>query len=144
MDKNIFEIASRRKFRFPSVIGELTTEQLWDLPLTASSRAPATVYRNDLDSVAKAVNAELKSVSDESFVATRPNPRKGELEMMLDVVKHVIAVKIEDAARATAAADRAEKRRKLAEALVNKQDDAIRNLTEDEIRAKLAELDDVA
>jgi hypothetical protein len=46
--------------------------------------------------------------------------------------------------RTDAAAERADKRRKLIEALANKQDDAIRNLSEDEIRAKLAELDDAA
>lgn len=140
---DIFETASRRKFRFPSVVGELTTEQLWDLPLTASARSGST-YRADLDSVAKAVNVELKSVSDESFVVTRPNPRKGELETMLEVVKHVIAFKIAERDKANAAADRAEKRRKLAEALANKQDESLRNMSEEEIRAKLAELDDVA
>lgn len=140
MDKNLFEIASRRKYRFPSVIGELTVEQLWDLPL---SRPTGRTMAN-LDDVAKAINNELKSISDESFVVTTPNPRKGELENMLEIVKHVIAVKIEDRRRADAAADRADKRRKLIEALANKQDDAIRNLSEDEIRAKLAELDDAA
>lgn len=62
----------------------------------------------------------------------------------LEIVKHVIAVKIDERKRADAAADRADKRRKLIEALANKQDDAIRNLSEDEIRAKLAELDDAA
>jgi len=72
------------------------------------------------------------------------NPDKGELENMLEIVKHVIAVKIDERKRADAAADRADKRRKLIEALANKQDDAIRNLSEDEIRAKLAELDDAA
>lgn len=136
MEKNLFEIASRRKFRFASQVGELTVEQLWDLPLTA--RGPS------LDTVAKTVNNELKSISDESFVVTRPNPRKGELEMMLDIVKHIVAAKIDERDKATAAADRAEKRRKLAEALVNKQDESLRNMTEEEIRAKLAELDDAA
>ena len=72
------------------------------------------------------------------------NPDKGDLENMLEIVKHVIAVKIDERKRADAAADRADKRRKLIEALANKQDDAIRNLSEDEIRAKLAELDDAA
>lgn len=137
MDKNLFEIASRRKYRFPSVVGELTVEQLWDLPLTSTRGAC-------LDNVAKAVSGNLKSISDESFVVTTPNPRKGELENMLEIVKHVIAVKIDERKRADAAADRADKRRKLIEALANKQDDAIRNLSEDEIRAKLAELDDAA
>lgn len=63
---------------------------------------------------------------------------------MLEIVKHVIAVKIDERKRADDAADRADKRRKLIEALANKQDDAIRNLSEEEIRAKLAELDDAA
>lgn len=144
MDRNIFEIASRKKFRFPSVVGELTVEQLWDLPLTATTRAPATAYRNDLDSVAKAVNAELKSVTEESFVNVRPHPAKADLEIKLDIVKHVIAVKMDERAKADAAADRAEKRRKLAEALANKQDESLRNMSEEEIRAKLAELDDAA
>lgn len=135
---DIFEIASRRKYRFPSAIGELTVEQLWDLPLTDPKRGAT------LDNVAKAVNSDLKSVSDESFVITTPNRRKGELENMLEIVKHVIAVKIDERKRADDAADRADKRRKLIEALANKQDDAIRNLSEDEIRAKLAELDDAA
>lgn len=138
MDKNLFEIASRRKFRFPSVVGELTTEQLWDLPLTAARG------RSDLDGVAKAVNAELKAVTEESFVNVRPHPAKADLESKLDIVKHIIAVKMDERTKADAAADRAEKRRKLAEALANKQDESLRNMSEEEIRAKLAELDDVA
>lgn len=137
MSDNIFEVASRKQFRFPSAIGALTTEQLWDLPLTSTRAA-------SLDNVAKAVNADLKSVSDESFVATRPNPRKGELEIMLEVVKHIIAVKIADRDKAEAAANRAEQRRKLAEALVQKRDAALANLSEEEILAKLNELDDAA
>lgn len=140
MDKNLFETASRRKYRFPSVVGELTVEQLWDLPLTAVSRSRAP----DLDNVAKAIIADLKSISDESFVVTTPNPRKGETENMLEIVKHVIAVKIDERARADRAVKIAEDRRKLIEALVNKQDEAIRNLSEDEIKTKLAELDDIA
>lgn len=136
---NIFETVSRRKYRFPSIVGDLSVEQLWDLPLTATGGK-----RLDLDSIAKAVNSDLKSVSDESFVVTRPNPRKGELEISLEIVKHIIAVKIDERDKADAAAARADKRRKLIEALANKQDDAIRNLSEDEIRAKLAELDDAA
>lgn len=136
MSDNIFEIASRRKFRFASSIGDLTTEQLWDLRLSGAGHT--------LDNVAKTVNNELKSISDESFVVTRPNPRKGELEMMLDIVKHVISVKMADRDKAAAAADRAEQRRKLAEALINKRDAALANMSEEELTAKLAELDGTA
>jgi len=63
----IFEKATQEKFRYPSTKGLLTTEQLWELPLTAKSGF-------SLDDVAKAVNAELKAIDTESFVATAPNP----------------------------------------------------------------------
>lgn len=131
---DIFEIASRKKFTYPSVVGMLTTEQLWDLPLTSARGA-------SLDSVARAVNSDLKSVTEESFVAVKPHPAKADLETKLEVVKHVIAVKIDERAKADAAADRADKRRKLAEALASKQDQALAAMSEEEIRKQLDELD---
>jgi hypothetical protein len=137
---DIFEIASRKKFTYPSVVGMLTTEQLWDLPLTAT-KSSTSPHRLDLDSVARAVNADLKSVTEESFVAVRPNPAKADLETKLEVVKHIIAVKQDERAKADAAADRADKRRKLAEALASKQDQALAAMSEEEIRKQLDELD---
>jgi hypothetical protein len=131
---DIFEIASRKKFTYPSVVGMLTTEQLWDLPLTSVRGA-------SLDSVARAVNSDLKSVTEESFVAVKPNPAKADLETKLEVVKHIIAVKQDERAKADAAADRADKRRKLAEALASKQDQALAAMSEEEIRKQLDELD---
>jgi len=44
---NIFERAARAKVRFSSAVGELTTEQLFDLPLTATGN------RLSLDAVAR-------------------------------------------------------------------------------------------
>lgn len=101
---NIFEKATREKFRYPSAKGQLTTEQLWELPLTAKSGF-------SLDEVAKAVNAELKAVDTESFVATETNPAKATLETKLEIVKHVIAVRIADDRAAKAAAATSWRRR---------------------------------
>ena len=64
---NLFEIATRKKLRFPSLKGELSAEQLWDLPL--SSRVGL-----DLDNIAKAVNKDLKAEEEDSFVKTSTNP----------------------------------------------------------------------
>ena len=33
---NLFEIASRKKLRIPTTKGDLTVEQLWDLPLKST------------------------------------------------------------------------------------------------------------
>ena len=129
----IFETATREKFRYPSTKGLLTTEQLWELPLTAKSGF-------SLDDVAKAVNAELKAIDTESFVATETNPAKATLETKLEVVKHVIAVRLaEDQAAKAAAAKKLEKEKLLA-VLGRKQDAVLENLTEAELLARINNL----
>ena len=57
----MFEQASRSKFRFNSSQGLLTTEDLWDLPLTS------TRYAN-LNDIAKELNRTLKATAEEDFV----------------------------------------------------------------------------
>ncbi len=131
---NIFEQASILKLRFPSSKGELTTEQLWELPLQSKSQF-------DLDNVAKAVNGQLRAVTEESFVSTATNPAKDTLQTKLEIVKHIIAAKItENTALRNAAARKAE-REKLVGILADKQDEQLKALTPDAIRARIAELE---
>lgn len=132
---NIFELASRHKVRFETNRGVISTEQLWDMPLTSKSGF-------DLDTVAKEVNAQLKSVTEESFVVTKTNPRKAGLELSLELVKHVIAVKLQENAELLAKAEKQAKRAKLIEQLGKKQDAAMEALSEDEIKKQLAALDE--
>lgn len=126
---NLFERASREAFRFTSVRGLLTTEDLWDLPLKSKNMM-------DLDSVAKTANGELKLLSEESFV-TESNPKTELAQAKLDIVKHIIAVKqAENAAAASAAARKAE-REKLKAILGDKQDAELKGLSADELRARI-------
>lgn len=127
---SIFEKASREKFRFPSTKGELSTEQLWDLPLQSARGA-------DLDTVAKGIAAELRGVTEESFVATATNPAKPVLEAKLEVVKRVIEVKLADNETKRVAAAKAAEKAKLIEILARKQDASLENLSEAEILAKI-------
>lgn len=130
---SIFEQASIQKIRFPSVRGELTTEQLWDLPLRSKNQF-------DLDTVAKEVNAGLKSVTEESFVATTTNPAKAKYELMLELVKHVIAYKLKANEEQRSRAEKAAKKDKLVAILGEKQDAALKELTADELSKQIAEL----
>lgn len=127
---NLFEIAARKKYRFPSVKGTVTVEQLFDMTLTAANGFC-------LDQVAKDINASLKSVSEESFVAVTSNPLKGVLEDQLEIVKHVIAVKQAENAARVDAANRAEQREKLRQILRDKQDKSLEDLSEDELNKRL-------
>lgn len=134
---NIFEKASRKALRFPSIKGELTTEQLWILPLTSRTGW-------DLDTVAREVNKELKSISEDSFVVTTTNPAKETLELKLEIVKHIIADQLLKQEIAKKAAQRKDERDRLVEILHQKKDQELLSLTPEEIQQKLAELDNPA
>lgn len=132
---NIFERATRDKFRFETEIGSLLTEHLWDLPLTATRDG-----RPDLDKTARRVAQELKGLEETSFVQTESNPRKAELEVMLEVVKHIIAVKLEEKASAKAAVEKAERKRKLLSVLASKEEQELQGKSREELEAEIAAL----
>ena len=130
---DIFERAARGKYRYPSIVGELLTEQLWDLPLTSKRSAC-------LDDTARSIYTELKGLDEVSFVETRPNPRKSELDAMLEIVKFVIADKMAAADSAKKAAENAERKRVLLAALSAKREDELKGLTAEQIEAEIAKL----
>ncbi len=138
---DIFERAARTKLRFPSnlaPIGELTVEQLWDLPLTGKAG------RIDLDTLARATFGELKGIEEASFVDTKPNPNKVLLELRLDILKHVIKAKQDAAVAAEKAAATRAYKEKLLHAKSSKEEQKLANMSEAEIDAELAKLSDAA
>lgn len=133
MTTNIFEYATRNKLRFASVRGELTVEQLWDVPLRSKDDF-------NLNIVAKAANNAWKNISEESFVETARTPQHTRLEMALEVVKYVIDAKL---AEETAAKKRAEnkiEKEKLLAILAEKQDGKLSELSEKELQRRIAAL----
>lgn len=78
-----FEKAIRAKLRFSTNKGQLSVEDLWDLNLPS------------LNNIAKAVNRELKTDEEEDFIATKTKANT-ELQLKLDILKHIISVKIKD------------------------------------------------
>ena len=86
---DIYKEASRKQLRFPTqAIGELTVDQLWQLPLIARGN------KVDLDSLAMAVQAELQTLAAGSFVRKSPDPRQIELTLKLNILKDVIETKL--------------------------------------------------
>ncbi len=130
MTKNIFETATRKKIRFPSNRGDLTTEQLWDLSLS------------DIDFIARDVNKKLKGVTEESFLDTKPHPDQRKFSLQLNILKHVIAVKQTEAQATLDRAEKAERRKKLLDALDAKGDEAMQKKSVATLKKELAELDD--
>lgn len=129
----MFEKALRNKYRFPSVRGDLTTEQLWALPLESKDGF-------DLDAIAQALHASLEAAGTVSFVK-KTTAKQESLKDRLEIVKYIIKAKLKEAEDRVSAKERLDKRRKLEEILAEKQDDALKNMSEEEIQAELKKLE---
>lgn len=127
-----FEKASRLKVRFDTARGFLTTEDLWDLPLT-SARGP------NLNDIAKNLNKELKSSGEEDFV-TKSNKADEVLQLKFDLVKHVIDVRLAENAEARALADKKAKKERLLELIAKKQDASLEAKSLEELQEMVAGL----
>ncbi len=130
----MFDKATRLKFRFQSAKGELSVEQLWDVPLRSKDDF-------NLDKVARGVNRELESATEESFVdAIRTNPAKDILTLKLNIVKHVIGVKVDEEQEAKTRAENKIEREKLLKILAEKQDGKLSELSEKDLKKRIEAL----
>lgn len=132
MEIDMFEQAARLKLRFDSVKGLLTAEDLWDLPLTSSRGA-------NLNDMAKGLNRELKETADEDFVNPSEKPNVV-LKLKFDIVKHVIDVRLADAAAAKLHAERRDKKDRLLELIARKQDESLAAKSVEELQAMVESL----
>lgn len=121
---SLFEKAAKQKLRFNSNKGQLTVEDLFDLNL------------NSLDNIAKAVNKQLKDEAEESFIKQKSNSST-ELELKLDILKHIIDYKIGlDEANKKRAETNA-KKQQIEEILVRKKSQQLEQLSVEELQAML-------
>lgn len=134
MIKNIFEFATRNKIRFASSRGELSVEQLWDVPLRSNDGL-------NLNEIAKSANKALKDATEESFVETARTQLHVRLETTLEIVKYVIETKLGDEATAKKRADNKIEKEKLLTILAEKQDGKLSALSESELRKRIAALE---
>lgn len=132
---DIYKFAAQNGLRFPSKKGELTVEQLFQLPLKSQTGF-------DLNTVAQTINNQLKGVSEESFVEdTSTDPRKNALTVALNVVKDVIATKQEINRAALARTQRAADRKKILDAISAKKDEKFTQASLEDLEKQLAALD---
>ena len=118
---NLFVMATRKKFRFPYK-GMISVEDLWDLSV------------NNLDTIFKALNAEAKQANEESLLTTK-SAADAELEAKIEIIKYIVLVKQEEAnQRATAAANK-EQQRRIDEIIAAKKDQALQNMSVEELIA---------
>jgi hypothetical protein len=123
----MFETATRNKFRF-QFKGVISVEDLYDLSV------------ENLDSIFKGLNSQLKQVKEESLLNTKTKEDK-ELDTKIEIVKYIVNIKLEEQTSRQKDKDKKEQKQKLLEILSNKQNEDIQNKSIDEIKAMLEALD---
>lgn len=129
---DIFEQASRKKLRFNTSRGVLTTEDLWDAPLSSRDRF-------NLDDIAQDVNRKLKESEQESFVLKKSKSDEDQL-LRLEIAKHIIAVKLEARSARENEKKTAEKRQAILNAIAEQEAQEVRSKSVEELQKMLEDL----
>lgn len=126
MTENIFELASRMKIRF-QYRGQISVEDLWDLTT------------RQLDSIFKELNTKLKTEKEESLLAVKDSATS-DLELKVAIIRHIVGVKLAEAAERELAVEKAAKRGRILEIIERKQGAALEEKSEDDLKKMLEEL----
>lgn len=128
---NMFEMASQFKFRYPWK-GTITTEDLWDL------------NQGQLDAVYQALSKELKTCQEgDSLLSTKPANlfnKEQDLTYKIEIVKYIFNCKQQTAELHRMEAERAAKKQHILEVLAAKQENALQNMSEEDLQKMLDDL----
>ena len=123
---NIFEFAIRNKLRFPFK-GLISVEDLWDLSV------------RELDSIFKTLNAQVKKSQEESLLATKSKEDET-LSIQIEIVKYIVETKLAEAETIKQSKELKEKKQKIMEIISAKQDEALHNMSVEDLQAMLGNL----
>ena len=133
-ENNIFEVAVRNKFRF-AFKGLLSVEDLFDLSL------------NELDSIFKKLNSQLKQVNEESlldnlYYLEDISKADKELEIKIEIIKYIASIKKEEINAKLKAKEKSKKKQELLEIYHEKKNADLHSKSIEDIEKMLNELDD--
>lgn len=124
---SLFEKATRMKLRISTDKGSLSVEDLWDLSL------------EKLDNIYKAANSSLKASEADSLLEKKSSANEI-TELIVDIVKHIVNIKLEEAKALRVKRENAAKRAKIMELMERKKDEALSSKTLEELEEELQSL----
>lgn len=123
---NLFEVATRENYLFPFK-GMINVIDLWDLSLT------------NLDSVFKTLNAEVKKSEEESLLNTKTKEDE-ELTNKIEIIKYIVSKKLAEKEARENEKKNKEKRQRILEIKAKRQDEALENMSDEDLDKLLADL----
>ena len=125
-ETNIFEVATRQKYRFPYK-GSISVEDLWALPLT------------ELDSIFKGLNAKAKQAQEESLLETKSKEDE-ETAIKIEIIRHIVSVKQAVAVAREKAKENKEMKQRLLEIKAVRENKRLEGLSDTDLEKMIAEL----
>lgn len=125
-NNELFIKATRANFQFP-FRGMINVIDLWDLSLP------------NLDAVFKILNSEVKKSAEESLLNTKSKEDE-ELSEKIEIVRYIVGVKLAEKQAREDAKKNAEMKQKLLAIKAQRQDEALNNMSNEELDKMLAEL----
>jgi len=130
---DMFAYASKRKLRFDTTKGQISTEDLWDLELTNSRP-----NQSSLDSIAIALNKQIKDTGEVTSFVTNVTSENKELKTKFAIVLHIIEQKKIAADRIAAANNTRQRNQRIMELIEQKKDGDLAQKSVEELTALLA------
>ena len=124
--ENMFEYATRNKVRFPFK-GQISVEDLWEL------------RTDDLDTVFKTLNRQVKQSEEESLLVTK-TAEDTALDVQIAIVKYIFDIKMQEASARLLDKERKAQKQKIMAILANKQEQELQNKSVDELQKMLEEI----
>lgn len=124
--EKMFEFATRSKMRFPFK-GQISVEDLWDLRV------------EDLDTVFKSLNKQVKQTKEESLLSTKTT-EDAILDTQIAIVKYIFDVKVQETNARLLEKERKEQKQKIMSILATKQEQELQNKSVEELQKMLNEI----
>ena len=120
-----FKIATRKKYRFPYK-GIINIEDVWDLSV------------EELDSIYKALTREAKKNKEESLLAKKSEGEQ-DIDNMIELVKHIVSVKQQEAADRIIAAQKRERNQEIMGIIKDKENQKLKESSIEDLYKMLEE-----
>lgn len=128
---NIFEAATKKKLRINTIKGNLSIEQLWDVPMSNDQFS--------LDLIAQELYKRINKEANKSFVTDESIINEND-KLRFDLVLHIIKVRKEELNRAKNAALIKAKKQRIMEAIKQKENEQFNEVSLDELQKMLENL----
>jgi hypothetical protein len=126
---NLFELASRAKFRFQTQRGNLALEDLWSLPLT------------ELDAIHRELGNQIRALEEDTLLQVKEDKGLDTIKAKRELVKHIVVTRQAENNEAKVRENKRIEAARIRELIAQKKDADLSGKSAKELEALLRKLE---